>query len=408
MALTFAQGQAGLKEYYQGVSMTDVCYKDRPFLALVPKNTDFSGELIKQPILFARTNKAASSFARANTLSAPNSYVAFECPPTQYYAIAEISGLAMAASRNNIGGFLDLAKAEGDGAMNKLADRLATYCYRSGGVVGQIASTSGLGGSITLSVAEDSWNFDVNDSVVAALTVTGTGDTAVRNTGGTVDAILVTGNQRNGVLDMASAVAASNWAAGDFLYFNNDKNATIAGLDAWIRTGTVAAGTTMFGVDVSVDQRLTGVRTDGTSFGTIHEALLQAGANIMGQGGKPSHVFLNPIDYINMVRQLGSDVIRDSQKVDTNVGFETIKIILPTGPAQVVADKFCPRGRGYLLQLDTWKLHSMGKEVQLDDRDGSGIIRLEAQDVFQQRFFSYSQLVCSAPGYNGTVTLTTS
>lgn len=77
----------------------------------------------------------------------------------------------------------------------------------------------------------------------------------------------------------------------------------------------------------------------------------------------------------------------------------------PNGPMKVIPDQNCPAGYAFLLQMDTWKLKSLGEAVRLFDGDGLTMIRDPNGDNLLIRCFSYAQLSCRAPGWNGVVTL---
>jgi len=77
----------------------------------------------------------------------------------------------------------------------------------------------------------------------------------------------------------------------------------------------------------------------------------------------------------------------------------------PNGPMKVIPDQNCPAGSAFLLQIDTWKLKSLGEAVRLFDGDGLTMIRDPNGDNLLIRCFSYAQLSCRAPGWNGVITL---
>ena len=86
-------------------------------------------------------------------------------------------------------------------------------------------------------------------------------------------------------------------------------------------------------------------------------------------------------------------------------GFSSISIATPTGMVDVYADHNCPINVGYLLQLDTWKLKSLGPAPRLLDFDGLKGIRQSNEDGVEYRWGYYGNLLCTAPGYNCRVAL---
>lgn len=412
---TFTTALPILKEYYSGQTLTDLCYQDRPLLALMPKNSKAGGSKIIQPVAYARTAKSSSNFTKAYNITSKRLYERFEVDPVPYYTIAEVDGMASQASRMDTGAFVEVMKAELDGAMGKQADRLATYLYVGGeaalsggagcvGVLSSVTSTTG-----TLSNVEDSWNFEVDDTIVFSPSLTGSGDTEVRNTAGTPNTLqIVRVDRTNGQIFTNAAFSTAGAIASDNIFFNNDKNATISGLGAWMPATAPSVAENFFGVDRSVDTRLAGLIIDGRTYGTIEEALIAAGHEVAGQGGKPSHIFMNTRDFGDLCRQLASSQNRptsgEASASDAAIGFSGVKLMLPKGEVLVLGDKFCPRGTAFVLQLDTWKVHTDGELMFIDDIGGEWL-KIYNDDTYQARVKTYGNVVCSAPGWNARVRL---
>jgi hypothetical protein len=58
-----------------------------------------------------------------------------------------------------------------------------------------------------------------------------------------------------------------------------------------------------------------------------------------------------------------------------------------------------------MLQLDMWKLYSLGKAPKILDADGLKMLRESDADAVQVRVGYYAQVGCRAPGFNATVKL---
>ena len=93
------------------------------------------------------------------------------------------------------------------------------------------------------------------------------------------------------------------------------------------------------------------------------------------------------------------------EEPDVTVGFSSLLLTGPSGTMKVIPDRNCPVGKALLLQLDTWKLKTLGEAVRLFDTDGLRMLRDPAADAVQIRCFSYGQISCRAPGYNCVVLL---
>ena len=53
-----------------------------------------------------------------------------------------------------------------------------------------------------------------------------------------------------------------------------------------------------------------------------------------------------------------------------------------------------------MVQLNTWKLYSLGKAVRVIDTDGLQMLRQATADGVEVRYGFYGQVGCRGPGYN--------
>ena len=58
-----------------------------------------------------------------------------------------------------------------------------------------------------------------------------------------------------------------------------------------------------------------------------------------------------------------------------------------------------------MLQMDVWKLYSLGKAPKILDSDGLKFLRDSTADSVEVRVGYYAQLGCRGPGYNVRVAL---
>jgi len=118
---------------------------------------------------------------------------------------------------------------------------------------------------------------------------------------------------------------------------------------------------------------------------------------------------MNPLSYSELIKSLGSkvvyDVVRSSDVAE--VFFDSVKVYTPSGQVSVVADPNCPTGVAYMLQMDTWKLYSLGMCPKILMTDGLRFLRSVDSDAVTVRAGYYSQLGCTAAGWNARVALAT-
>lgn len=403
MSLTVAALQPVLKVQYTQKKVNSLTYKNNPFWAKVAKRTDFVGDNKVVAIRNGMPQGRGFDFTTAIANVSPSTYNKFTVTRSKDYAFGRVFGEAIEASANDAGSLLRGLKSEIDGAMYTAMRSLAIQLFgNGGGARGQISAGSNPATpTITLARVEDIVNFEVG----MFLKVSATDGTSGALRAGRVQVLAV--DRVAGTI-----TATGNWTAGiatavvnDFIFQEGDftvTNQAIAGLGAWIPL-TAPGATPFFGLDRSTDPvRLGGVRYTAGAGGSIEETLIDTAALLVREGSRPDTVFLNPLDYSNLVKQLGSKVIydRSSSFDEPDIGFESVKLMGPTGPLSIVADLNCPKGRGYMLQMDTWAFESLGAAPRILNLDGNEMLRDATADAYIFRIGYYGNLTCEAPGWN--------
>lgn len=419
MALNTTTFADALKQLYPSEVIKNMGYLRNPFFALVEKDEEFYGSVSKEPISVASVQNRSATFSTAN-VSTTNSIVkAFLVTRVSNYSTASIQNEVLLASESDKGAFIRAAKFEMDKALFALTRSIATQLYRSGtGSIGRIASTATINSTsvyVQLAQPEDIVNFEYGMNISASATDGG----SLRAYGSTACYIVSVDRDAGSFLCSSSfggsAVALSTLltsvATGDYLYASaGDLNLTISGLQAWL-PGSAVTSAAFFNVDRTVDKvRLAGITHDGSAQ-SIEEALIDGARKVAREGGNPDHVFISYKDFANLVKAIGSkqQVIQYSDvKVNepgVSVGFSALMLVGPNGPMKVIPDQNCPAGKAFLLQMDTWKLKSLGEAARIFDGDSLTLIRDSSSDSLLVRCVSYAQLSCRAPGWNCVVSL---
>jgi hypothetical protein len=389
-----------LKRLYGPEKIETLAYTNNPFLALVPKDTGFEGSAKQIPLRYGTPQGRSAAFASALANQTASKYKDFLLTRVKDYAIASISNETILASASDKGAFMQALTSEMDGALISLSRSLATALYRSGsGSIGQV-TTGGTGTSITLLNVNDVVNFETGMEIVFS---TADGGGSVKS-----GSIAITGvNRDTGVLTveaMSAIDGGTGTASNDFIFVQGDYGVKVSGLQAWIPNSAPGA-TAFFGVDRTADvTRLGGIRVDGSGL-SIEEALVNGITRVAREGGKTSHVFMNYNKYQELQNSLGSKVQIINEMVKPNIGFSGMQIQSPSGVVKVIPDANCPSDRAFLLQLDTWKLHSLKAAPHLIESDGLKTLRASDADDLQFRMAYYANLACYAPGWNANLLL---
>lgn len=394
-ALDMSSFDAALKQHYTADRVENMTYQDHALLALMPKMTDFGGKNLPIPIIFGDPQGASATFATAQANKTASQIQDFVLTRNKDYCIASIDNETLKASVGNANAFMEAATTEIDGAIHTAARRLAIAMYGSGsGSLGQNTSNA-TGTSITLLDPESVTNFEVNMYIVFS---TADGGGSVKTGRVQVSAV----DRDSGVLTVGALTAIGSGAgiaANDYIFVEGDYDLRLKGLRAWLPNSAPSA-TAFFGVDRSVDPtRLAGIRFDGSAM-PIEEALISAAARVAREGGRPDHAFMSYSKYADLEKALGSKVQYVDLKANAEIAFRGMLINGPRGPIKIVPDQDCPSDRCFLLQMNVWKLYSLGKAPQIIDTDGLKMLRDNSADSVEVRVGYYAQVGSRAPGWN--------
>lgn len=402
---TFADA---LKEYYTPQRVESLIYKDAPLLALLPKQEKFPGNKLPIPVRYGISQGVSATFATAQSLSTSTSLLIerFELQRVKKYGICVIDGETIKATNSDDGAFLKALTAEIDSVMLATKRRLAWDAYRKGwGKVGVISSISGA--TFTLTLTEDVVGFEKGMQLLF-------GATEESGTLRSSTALTVSGvNRSTGVITCSATVTTiTGVTTGDYVFVNGDRTNTasptrlcMAGLGAWVPQTAPTTGDSFLTVDRTSDPtRLAGQRVDGRGI-PIEESLIE-GAVVTGrEGGALTHYFMSYGVWSKLEKALGSRV-RYSEAVpggSAKIGFKAIVVTGPGGEIKCVADAYCPSDTVYGLDINSWKLYTMGPMIDVAGEDGLDILRQSSSDGYESRHAFYGNLGCDAPGHNVTI-----
>lgn len=400
MALDTTSFAYALKAHYDSKRMEQMTLKDNPFLALVPKKTDFGGDgTWTLPVMYAGPQRVSATFAKAQANTSTSKGIKFLIPRKSEFSLASISAEVMEASEGNANAFMEAATLEIDQAINSASRSTASALYGSGsGSLGAIASISTA--TITLADADSVMNFEVGMKLELSAT-DGTG--SVRS--GTITLVGI--NRDLGTITASASITSTISAAtaGDFIFKEGDYANKMTGLAGWLPTTAPTSGDNFFNVDRSADAtRLAGVRFDGTTM-PIEEALNKCAARLAREGATPSHTFLNYTKWSELVVSLGTKVQYVDVKVNAEIGFQGVMVNGPKGAIKVIPDINCPGNRAYMLTLDSWTFKTLKAAPRILDADGNKMLREASADSYELRIGSRGNLGCHAPGYNAVISL---
>jgi hypothetical protein len=403
MVMDVSAFSSALKQIYPDWRVQYLTYKNNPFYALVPKQEDFYGEVLKFPLIYGNSQNRSNTFANALAGTTNALLKGFLLTRNTDYSLASLSNEALEASQSNEGAFLEASKLTIDSALESLARSRSIQLFRSGtGSRGVVKAATSPATTVELQTIDDVVNFEVGQKLNASIA---DGGGSLRTTKPLITAI----DRITGILTVGTTVSG-DWAAGDYIFADGDYDAAMKGLDAWIpysdRATKLAA--TFFNVVRSADAtRLGGLYHNGSG-SNVEEALVDGLNLAYREGAEIDYVLMNPMDISTLIKLLGSKVqrVQVSAEISENgkqmaaVGFNGIEIYYAGGSAKVLGDRNCMKGKAFGITLNTWKLCSLGKAIRLFEADGLKMLRSSSSDALDIRCFSYAQLGCNAPGMN--------
>jgi hypothetical protein len=403
---------AALKELYDDQKIANLVYKNNPFLAMVPKMEEFGGKYMPIPLIINTSQGRSATFANAQSQQTAATVESFALTRASNYSIAQIDNQTMLASKTDKMAFINGATVVIDGAIRALTNSLATQIFRDGsGTIG-IVGTGSATGVIKLSNASDVVNFEVNMTLQAY--TAGTLCTGVTGSSSPTTVYVVAVNRTAGTVSISNLMGGvigdglGTWNAtiGSTLNVVGDKSLAMKGLAAWIPTASPVSGDSFFGVDRSSDPtRLAGVRFDGSQQ-SIEEAVIDASLLVAREGGQPDVCIMNFASYAALEKSLGAKAQYISFDGPAKLYYPGILINGAAGQIKVFPDRSCPAKTAYLLQMDTWKLYSLGPAPHIAKyADGLEMLRVYNSDAAELRVVSYANLACNAPGFNAVVQL---
>ena len=396
-----------LKTRYDQKVFHQLFYRKAPFIGQLRKEETFGGNNARISLRYGAPQGGSFQMPIAMANVTSSSDAAFLLTRVRDFQVSGISGEALAAGDGDENTLYNTLRGEMEGSMRNLNRSLQIHAWRNGGGQrGQLNNTTTATTVGTLLQAADITGFEVQ--MACDLSV----DDGYNN-GGTLAGVRPNGPLTIVALDRVAGTITFNanintlTGAGtsDYIFRNGDYSLGPAGVQRWIPTVAPVAGDNMFGQDRSVDVvRLAGLRFSGGG-GNKEETLLDA-AELAGREGAEDLVcFINNLDRSDIVKSLGSKAeYMPVNSTDGDIGYRALNIEGPDSTIQIFSEVNVPRGKFFLLDMDTWFLKSAKGVPRILDDDGLKMLRESNNDGYQWRMGGYFNYANEAPGYslNGT------
>jgi len=425
---------ATLKELYSDDAwvMKDLVFDKNPLLAILPKDETemgMGGKSFPVPVMYDTGAGRSAALGTAQTYQTAPQTVEFQCTRVSNYSVATLTNDFLRASASSVGAFMPAAELNVKSAFRNISNDLAHDIYNDGsGSRGSYGLGSGSisTGVITLDNLGMVYQFAVG---MALVSYSVSAQTPTQSTSAALGYVIAVDTGLGTVTVSATQGGAAgtptNWStsfpylaqAGDVNFIANGLNSSnmlkVAGLGAWIPSTAPGGSDNFFGVNRSVSPtKLAGLRFVGGTGESIQDSLIDAVNQLAAQSseaGDPDYIFMNPVSYQTLVKQLTSQANYVSIKHDEiDISFKALVLPTANGEIAIMQDRNCPAQTAYILTLKTWKLRSLGKVPQFltfpgfYDQLGFPV---PGSDAVELRVGYYAQLTCNAPGANAVVPL---
>jgi hypothetical protein len=411
--LTLTEFDPLLKDHYVKEKVRNLAFGRNTFYALIPKNTKGRGRKIVQPIDYRRPTNGGALFTVAKANAKPSGYEAFELTRVKTYHFPTVDNETIEATADDEAAFMP-AFEEFDRAFKTVGDRVGRQVFRTrGGYIGRIATDAAFpvaGAVAKLIDPADAFAFDEGQRVILGVT---NGTSGAPKAG----VLVVAGiDYEAGLITFTGNITAgvATAAQGDYMFAEADfasgsVSQCIAGLQDWLPGNETSAFTerdaalaaTFFGVIRSAaKEKLGGVFRDARGENLV-ETIIKGGATVAKHGGSPDTGLANPEVFSDLMLLLESRKVRmeNTETTIAGIGYKGVRATVGEHDIKFYSDRSNPSKFLYLLQLNTWRLHSAGETPRFLDRDGL-LKRSETADAYEARVGGYHQMGCSAPGWN--------
>lgn len=391
------------KKYFQPGRVERIGYEEQPTVGQIAKQENFYGRNLDFDVKY-EMHSGSADFPTALKNAGNGQYATFTVARARHYLITNFDNESMEAAADNSGAYLDVKKEETEDSLKGTTERMGQGLFTNhGNAIGQCNGVSG--SVVTLLNIADIKNFRKGMSLQAATTDGTTGAVRV----GTATVSAVDRNLGKVTADFSSITGFTGTAAGDFLFPEGDFSKGIFGFPSYIPSVAPTAGDAVFTFDRSVDTRLSGVRFDGSTL-NISDAIVKGLAAMRREAGSAAFDWgvCSHDRFADLSLDLGAKAFRDEAGA-AEFGYDTIRVHNGGRVIKFTGDHNCQADTIWTLTKRTWIWKGLGKTPRFFAKSGGDMYIVDpSADGVQVRVGWRGNLLCTAPGFNGRITVATS
>jgi hypothetical protein len=376
---------------------------DKPTLSAIKRSDELTGIQTIIPMQLDLPQGQSASLRSAIDNASPVYGKAWTITPVAGYGGIRLDARTLMAAKNDQGSFFRLRERDYEGQIQMMGLELEKHLWSDGTAsAGQLSADPGTATTFTLATPSDAIGIHINE-VIRFYDNDGTGGAPLtERAGGTRR---VTGvNFGTGVVTVDAALDAS-LAASDHVVRDGNVNSVLSGIPAWIPASDPTD--TWFGVARTLHpQQLGGWRQ--AFLGNIEETAMALDSTMRRVNQKPKTLWLSYSNWARLSLELGARAYREPSG-DAKFGYGSLIMTCPGGPVTVRCAPYVPENAGFMLDMSSWTLMTLGAVPHIVEDDGLtarviGVASRDgslAEDGIEIRLRQFSQLVCDNPFANG-------
>lgn len=378
---------------------------DKPFLEALGRSDELTGIQTIIPLQLDLPQGVGADLRKAIDNSSPIYGKVWTITPASYYGGMRLDARTLMAARNDEGAFFRLREREYEGILNTIGLDLEKYLWGAGTATLALLSADP-GTATTFDVPRaDGIAFHVNQ--VLRFYADSSGSPGTERAGGTrtVSGVNYAYSSTLARITVSAAMDAAV-GSGDHVCRDGDVSAVLKGVPAWIPASDPTD--TFFGLGRTNHPQMLGGWRQGY-LGSIEETCKRLVSDMAKYNRNPKTLWLSYSNWNRLEIELGARGMRHEDGGSAKFGRTSLVMSTPAGPITVKAGPFVPDDAGFLLDMSTWKLMSLGAVPHLVEDDGLtarvvGVASRDgslAEDGIEIRLRYFAQLVCMNPFANG-------
>lgn len=381
MAFTDSSILAMLKTYYAKAGLGNLLYRNDPLLKMLGDKAErIEGKVQPFSALYSRGGAVSADATVAVELASTTAQAKeFNVTPGQLFSSCIYTNKEVLASRTKAGAYVPVATAKMFAALESFRKTLAIALYGSGH--GELFTLTSDFAAMTVGTAvTQTWpsnaiyGVDPKSAVVFKTNINDPDSSAIA--AGTIEAV----NPAAGTVTIMPTVAGTP-LTGSIVCLkgctDDEGNPLLpVGLGGWLK-GNIAANDNFFGVNRSVaPERLAGVNYVAPANEAKYLSIEKAMLNIQSYGSAMDLIIVNPFDALELQQEVESKTYFTKPeggkgRAKATVGYDGMGIsIIGSFLDRVVTSPYCPRGKAYILDMETIKLWVYSNADKINDKEG--------------------------------------